>query len=218
MELLFKLLLIIHVTGGMIGLLIGSIIMCLKKGDKRHRLLGKIFAIAMLSAAIPSLMLAYLHPNYFLFIIGIWTIYMTLTGYRALRFKKEQKANYQWFDFLISGGMFCFALIFLALGIFNLIRHNSFGVVFVVFSGLALLMVYQDSVFYRGKSKFKNNWLIVHLQRMIGTYISSATAFLVVNNTFLPAVLAWLLPTVILVPFIVKWSKKYGIVLPKVQR
>lgn len=218
MELLVKFLLIVHVTGGMIGLLIGSLVMYLKKGDKRHRLLGKIFAITMLSAATSALILAYLNPNYFLFIIGVWTIYMILTGYRALSFKKEQKANYRWFDFLISGGMFCMALIFLTLGVLNLLRGNLFGVVFVVFSSLALLMVYQDRMFYRGKSKFKNNGLIIHLQRMIGTYIASATAFLVVNNTFLPAVMAWLLPTVVLVPLIMKWSKKYGIALSKVNQ
>jgi len=51
--------------------------------------------------------------------------------------------------------------------------------------------------------------LVTHLQRMIGAYIASLTAFLVVNNTILPGVIAWLLPSVLLVPFIMAWSKKY---------
>ncbi len=210
MKTLFTILLIIHVTGGTCGLLTGSIIMCLKKGDKRHKLLGKIFAYAMLATSLVSLPMAYLHPNYFLFIIGVWTTYMVLTGYRALHFKTKGTV-FNWKDYSLTGSMLLFGLGFIGFGAFNLIQGVGFGIVFLVFGGLSLLMVYQDYKAFKDHVKFKNNWLLVHLQRMIGAYIASATAFLVVNNKVLPPVIAWLLPTLILVPFIVKWSKKYGI-------
>jgi hypothetical protein len=43
---------------------------------------------------------------------------------------------------------------------------------------------------------------------MTGSYIASSTAFLVVNNTILPGIIAWLIPTVLLVPLIIMWSRK----------
>ena len=67
---------------------------------------------------------------------------------------------------------------------------------------------------YRGQVKEKNYWLLMHLQRMTGAYIASATAFLVVNAKYipfeLPAFVFWLLPTAVLTPLIVSWSKKYS--------
>jgi hypothetical protein len=47
---------------------------------------------------------------------------------------------------------------------------------------------------------------------MIGAYISALTAFLVVNlhGDYIPGFVAWLLPTALLVPFIVRWSRQYS--------
>jgi uncharacterized membrane protein len=210
MEILFNTLLVLHVTGGMSGLLIGSYIMAAKKGDKRHKLLGKFFSLAMLSAALSSLIMAYLHPNYFLFIIGVWTTYMIITGNRALAFKQTEM-QVGWKDYVTTSIMLLFALGFIIFGVMNVITGYSFGIVFLVFGGLSLLMVLQDYKHFKKRVKFKNNWLVLHFQRMVGAYIASATAFMVVNNKWLPSVVAWLLPGAILTPFIFKWVKKYGV-------
>ena len=103
------------------------------------------------------------------------------------------------------------AIYFIVFGIINLLDKNNFGIVLLVFGVISLLFVLKDYNNFTGKSKIKNYGLTTHLQRMIGSYIASATAFLVVNNTILPQALAWLLPTVILVPLIFKWSKKYQV-------
>jgi hypothetical protein len=44
---------------------------------------------------------------------------------------------------------------------------------------------------------------------MIGAYIASITAFLVVNNTILPSLVAWLAPGVLLTPLIFYWINQY---------
>jgi hypothetical protein len=46
---------------------------------------------------------------------------------------------------------------------------------------------------------------------MIGAYIASITAFLVVNIDFVPGAILWLLPTFLMVPLIIVWSNKYKI-------
>jgi uncharacterized membrane protein len=208
MEQLFKILLYLHIAGGATSLIVGSIVLSLKKGDARHKLLGNIFFYSMLLAALVALPMSYLHTNLFLFIIGIFTTYMLLTGVRYLA-KKSAPATL--IDHLLTVLMLVFGLAFMYLGIVNIINGNSFGTVFLVFGLISLLFVYQDRKNFTGQARFKNYWLTTHLTRMIGAYIASATAFIVVNNTILPNIVAWLLPTVILTPLIVKWIRQYKV-------
>jgi uncharacterized membrane protein YjdF len=44
---------------------------------------------------------------------------------------------------------------------------------------------------------------------MTGAYIASLTAFAVVNTPNRLSFLPWLLPAIIIVPLIIKWTKKY---------
>jgi uncharacterized membrane protein len=49
---LFNIILVLHIIAGFVGLLLGTFILIRKKGDTIHKLLGKIFAIAMISTGI----------------------------------------------------------------------------------------------------------------------------------------------------------------------
>ena len=208
---LFKLLLIVHIIGGFTSLLIGLCIMLLKKGNKKHKTLGKIYFYSMLTASTVAIPMSYLHPNYFLFLISIFTIYMVVTGVRYLN--KQRTLEINTLDWLLTAIMLFFALAFIVFGIFNIVKRNNFGIVFIAFGSIGAFFSYQDFINFKGKSKIKNYFLITHLQRMVGSYIASVTAFLVVNNNnFLPSILAWLLPTALLVPLIVFWSRKYNVV------
>jgi uncharacterized membrane protein len=195
--------------GGFASLLIGAYLMVAKKGDKKHKQLGKIYFYSMLAAALVSFPMAIMHPNYFLFIVGVFTSYMLLTGTRYLKKKKIEDVNST--DWLLTGFMLLFGFGFIGFGIFNLIKGFSFGVVFLVFGVISLFFVRVDYQNYKGISKVKNYWLTTHIQRMVGSYIASATAFLVVNKPPVPEILSWLLPTIILIPLIIKWSRKYSI-------
>jgi hypothetical protein len=109
--------------------------------------------------------------------------------------------------------MFIAGLVFIALGSISLFNANFFGLVFVTFGLLGLLFVRQDFLNYRGMATAKNFWLLAHLQRMTGAFIAALTAFLVVNAAHLPdqipGFLYWLLPTLILTPLIISWSRKH---------
>jgi uncharacterized membrane protein len=209
MEPIFKFLLYIHITGGFISLLLGSIILITPKGSHRHKVLGKIYFFALLAAAVVSLPMAVLHPNYFLFIVGVFTLYMLLSGVRYLQKKNNENVSIS--DWLLLGTMLVFGLGFVGFGLFHIMKSNSFGAVFFVFGLVSLFFVRADYKNYKGLASYKNYWLTTHIQRMVGSYIATATAFLVVNRPPLPATIAWLLPTVLLVPFIIRWSKKFGV-------
>lgn len=48
----------------------------------------------------------------------------------------------------------------------------------------------------------------MHIGKITGGYIAATTAFVVVNNTFLPPLLAWLAPGVLGNIYIVYWIRK----------
>ena len=203
---LFTLLLTTHIICGGVSLLLGVFILLSKKGDKKHKLIGTIYFYSMLITALLAIAMTYLQPSYFLFVTGVFTTYMLLTGKRYL--KKKIICNVQPIDWILTFTMFLFGLAFIALGSYNIFKGNYFGTVLLVFGGISLLFVYQDYSNFKGTSSVKNFWLITHLQRMIGSYIAASTAFFVVNNTLLPGIIAWLLPTFLLVPLIIIWSRK----------
>lgn len=196
--------------GGSTGLLVGLFIMIAKKGDKRHRTIGKIYFLAMMLSAMVAIPMSYLHPNWFLFMISIFTIYMLTTGVRYLKMSQSKKVTK--IDWLISFTMLLFAIGFIVYGILILLSQNNFGIVLMVFGIISLSFVYNDVQNYGGQSKIKNFHLTNHISRMSGAYIASCTAFIVVNNhDYVPGIIAWLLPTFIITPLIIKWTRKYKV-------
>jgi uncharacterized membrane protein len=213
-NILFKILLGIHITGGGVGLMAGTINMFRKKGDRLHKLAGMFFLYGMLTAGTVAMVLSVMHPNNFLFIVGVFTIYMVATGQRYL-LRRSTIGTAQPLDYALTYGMLCFGGAFIGLGIYKLISGDTFGTVFVVFGLISLRMVMADMQNYKEKPGAKSNWLSVHIQRMVGAYIAATTAFLVVNFpkdvltgnlSFIP----WLLPTALLTPLIFVWVKKYA--------
>jgi uncharacterized membrane protein len=207
---LFKFLLTIHITSGGLGLLLGSLVLFLKKGNNTHRQLGKGFAVAMLLAGFSSFGLAVLHPNQFLFSVGIFTIFMTITGWRYLYLKNIANGQkVKTFDWIVLLVMAMSGLWLIGKGIDLLVNKNTFGIVLIVFGITGFLMILKDYKIYTGNLSSENYWLTMHLQRMIGAYIASLTAFIVVNAPDNFALLSWLLPGAILTPLIIKWTRKY---------
>ncbi|MBK7357775.1 MAG: hypothetical protein IPI45_13480 [Saprospiraceae bacterium] len=204
---LFKFLLAIHIFCGGASLLLGFYILITRKGNRSHKNIGTIYFYAMLLTALVAIAITYLHPSYFLFTIGIFTSYMLLTGKSYLR--KRSQFDVKYIDWILSIIMLLFGSVLIAMGCYKMFLGNYFGIVHLVFGGFSCLFVYQDYINFKGRSSVQNYWLVTHLQRMIGSYIASVTAFIVVNNTFLPGYIAWLLPTVLLVPLIIIWSRTH---------
>lgn len=213
MTILFKTFLIIHILGGSVGLITGLLNIIQNKGGVKHKLIGKVFYFSMLSAGLTSLVLACIHPNYFLFMVGLFTLYMVLSGYRYLKIKHRDTHVSKNSDWAITIIMFLAGIIFIVLGIWFIINLKLFGLVFTTFGCIGLLFVRQDYLNFTNKATTKNYWLLGHLQRMTGAFIASLTAFLVVNTKYfpdtIPSYIFWLLPTTLFTPLIIKWSKKH---------
>lgn len=208
METAFKLFLIVHIIAGTIGLLAGTLNTIFKKGETRHKLIGKFFLLGMTVNALCSFVLAVLHPNNFLFIVGVFSLYLVQAGNRILKLKIIGEHNKpQLFDWLLQLGMIVFGCVFIGLGVAGLIQKNTFGFVYIVFGFIGMRLAMQDIGYFKQKITNKKYWLISHLSKMMGGYIAATTAFLVVNNKILPPILAWLLPTVFGSYLIFKWVR-----------
>ena len=117
LELLFQIILIIHIIAGSLGLLTETINILLKKGGKRHRQIGRLFVFFMVTTGISSIILAILHPNNFLLIVGIFTIYLVGTGDRYMWLRllgKGQKPAFT--DWFLSLGMLLSGICFIVWG------------------------------------------------------------------------------------------------------
>jgi uncharacterized membrane protein len=203
----FEVLLSAHILCGSIGLILGTITAIRKKSDRIHKKLGYYFYVAMILASFIAIPMSYIHPNLFLFLISVFTLYQLVTGKRYI--KKTKKPGNMSIDWGITIGMGLFATILILYGGYSWIQGKTIGVVAIVFAIISYLGVYQDWVNFTGRSKFANFNLTTHIQRITGGYIASLTAFIVVNNTILPPVLAWLLPSAIMTPVIFFWVEKH---------
>lgn len=64
---------------------------------------------------------------------------------------------------------------------------SSLRIVLLVFGIGTLIFVGEDLIlFYRKNSSSKFLWMYTHIGRMLGAYIATFTAFLVVNGEFFP--------------------------------
>ncbi len=209
MDSLFKVFLILHISAGTTGLITGPISMLVQKGSKAHILSGLIFYFAMIVVALSSFVLAVLHNIPFLFAVGVFTLYLTLTGRRFMtqmqRGLANKSGNYEKIIAIFTG---LAGLYFLTYGGYVLYHGSQFGFVFLAFAFSITRFLVTDYRLITGKITDKLFWIKQHISRMMGAMIASFTAFAVVNATGRLSLLAWFGPAAIVVPFIVYWIKK----------
>jgi|SRR5690554_3069563 len=207
MEETIKILIYIHAFLGGVGLItgIGSIIV--KKGSSIHKKMGKLFSIGMIGSSLISIPISWMpnHENLFLFLIGLFTIYLVLAGNRALTFKTKTKAD--WVDKIISGSMLLFSLLMVVIGLYGVINGSSLSILYLFFGGFGLLLSIKDFSFYKNPKSPKNAWLISHLGKMIGALIASITAFFIAGLG-IANIIAWTLPTILGTIYILYWKNK----------
>jgi hypothetical protein len=205
MEKVLRVLLIIHILSGLISLTSGCIAMAVKKGGKTHRLSGKIFFCSMLGVTASALIISLARNNGFLLMIAIFSFYQNYMGYRAIKNKSLRPSTSDWLV-LFCGAVNTFFMI------------NSMNIVLMVFGGISFFLVARNLSTNlkakRGQTLQPLAWLKLHIGMMMGAYIATITAFVVVNSRFfaalnLPEWLPWLLPILVLVPLLAYFTKKY---------
>ena len=75
--------LFLHILAGVAALITAGLAVGSAKGGYLHRRAGNIYSLAMLFTCLSALMLAVMDPNPFLFAVGIFSLYLVFTGWRA---------------------------------------------------------------------------------------------------------------------------------------
>lgn len=208
--------LFIHVLAGILSLLSGLVaIIASPKGNKLHRKSGLIYFWCMVVIFLTSLLaIVFFKFNVFLFGISVLSFFTSFTGYRSLKRKKPNQVK--WFDKMIAYFGVISGLTLIGYGIYAIIKKSDFGFASLcfVFGSLLTTNAYNDIKHFKKSEYEKLWWWFHHLNMMMASFIAAVTAFLV-NNIYKIINLEswnfifWLLPTIVLVPFIMKWNKYY---------
>lgn len=204
MEPIIKILIICHAVFGGLALLTGLISIIAFKGKNLHKKSGKLFVYNMIISGTIAMVIAVLpnHENPFLFAIGIFTTYLVLTGFRALRFKN--KISDLKLDKFISWFMIFTGFMMILL---PAILTNKFNIVLGVFGLLGIALSIQDLRLFNNVERLQKGWLKLHIGKILGGYISAVTAFVVVNQVF-PGFYGWFVPSIIGSVYIAYWQRK----------
>lgn len=209
MEETIKIFIYIHAFFGGIGLIsgIGSIIV--KKGSIPHKRMGKLFSIGMITSSLISIPITFMpnHGNTFLCLIGLFTIYLVISGNQILTFKSKSKMSANALDRLISGTMLAISITMILFGIYGVIQGIYGNILFIFFGSFGLLLTIKDFIFYKNFKALKNGWLRNHIGKMIGAFIASITAF-IVAGLGIGSILSWILPSVLGTIYILYWKRK----------
>lgn len=212
MDVIFKVFLVIHATAGGMALLAGSINMIRKKGDTKHAKMGLIYFYSVLLNALSAFFLAIYHPNLFLFSLGVLSFYLISMGRRnLLKSTSKIEKSVQLTDWLLAIGLFCFGIILTIYSIYQgfSVGFNIIPFIFGVFPLYISILVIRK--YKNAKQPSNADYVKGHIVNMMGSYITILSAFLVVNNRgYFPVVIGWFGPALVLVPLIMKWSRKFG--------
>jgi uncharacterized membrane protein len=210
MEQTIQTLIYIHAFFGGVGLITGMISIFVKKGGINHKKAGKVFSYSMVFSSLLSLFIAWMpnHENLFLFLIGVFTIYMVLSGNRALTLKASVKSEADLIDKSISGTMLLASAVMVGLGGYGVVTQVNNSVLYLFFGVIGVSLTMGDFKTFKTFTQNRNLSVINHIGRMVGAMIASVTAFIVAGLNF-EALVFWITPTVLGTGYIVYWVRKF---------
>ncbi len=205
-----------HVICGGTVLSLGLVQMLRPKGDRVHKILGKLYVGCMWWICLSALLIiSFYRFNAFLMVIAALTFYASFTGLRVLYRKKIGTEKwYDWFVGIITMG-FGIGLFVYAIHLFiHFPRNQILASLCLIFGFFTFFNAFRDIRFFIQKKTNSNLWwLRQHIGAMGGSYIAAVTAFAVQNpDLFMPGSsyqwMLWILPSVVGNPIIVRAIRK----------
>ena len=131
---------IIHIAGGLVSIIAGTVAVSTSKGSEPHKKAGLFFVVAMLVMAIPAGLISWLNDKSFDVLSSFLTCYMIFTGMLAFRpgLRKMSVALACIAAFCIAGYLAA-ELLTATTGIRNTDAPVGAGYVFAALMGIALL-------------------------------------------------------------------------------
>ena len=103
---------LLHIITGSIAVIAGVLALIQKKGQKPHRLSGKVFVISMTIMALSGAYIAYLKPMMITLIAGFYTLHLVLTAYMVVKSPEKTCTQFDYYTPLSSCGLVCLSVYF----------------------------------------------------------------------------------------------------------
>jgi hypothetical protein len=94
-------LLALHIAGGMVGLLSGTVAMVYRKGSRAHSVAGLVFVVSMLSMASAGVLLAVMKSQPGNIVGGTLTLYLVATAWMTARRRDHETGVFDWSALLL---------------------------------------------------------------------------------------------------------------------
>ena len=174
LTLIHKINIAVHIAAGSSALIVGLIAIIANKGQKLHRLTGRLFLILMTIVILTGLIGVFVFGrNTFLLVITVMSGYLAFSGYRVVK----AKSNVPKF---IDIGICLLSLVSVS---YFLYYFKSIGMIWspvIIYStvGYLLLIIAYDLVRYFIPTKtYGNLWLYEHILKMVSAFTGLLSAF-----------------------------------------
>lgn len=172
-SLLHKTNIFLHVGAGLIALLLGIVILLLKKGDTRHRKMGQIF-LGLLTLVVATAIAGVLvfGRNTFLLVLTVASGYYGYSGFRIARIKSNVPKG---IDIGIAILSLCIALYFLYY-IKQIGMIWSPIIIYATVGNLFFVILYDFLKYFIPKTVYANVWLYEHIYKLIAAFTALLSA------------------------------------------
>ena len=174
--------LILHISGGIIGILSGAVAIVLRKGTRRHALAGQVFVIAMLVMSSCGTFLAIVKSQPGNVLGGTVTFYLVATAWRTAR--RPEKAAPGVFDWTALLFVLALEAVFATYGVKALLSPTGSiwgypAALYLIWAGVVLLFITGDVRMLARGGIFGVHRVARHLWRMcFALFIASGSFFL----------------------------------------
>jgi uncharacterized membrane protein len=184
-------LLFLHIAGGMVGLLSGTVAMAFRKGSRGHRAAGNVFVVAMLIMGACGSTLALMKHQTNNVFGGLLTVYMISTAWLAGRRRDGETSIFDW-GALVFGLAIGGSLLILGVLVVNGQAAPQAGVplgMYFFMGTIPLLAAAGDIRMIMRGGISGTPRIARHLWRMcFGLFIASGSFFLGQQQVFPPAI------------------------------
>ncbi len=184
-------LLLLHITGGTVGLISGFVTIALRKGSRRHRIAGFVFVAAMLTMASVGAYLATRRFEPGNILGGTLTFYMVATAAMAFRPRVRLTRFFDRSALLLAAGVGATELVCAYKAVTSPTgQWQGYPVgTYLIFGCIALLAAAGDLRMLLRSTMTRTQTLTRHLWRMcFGLFVAAASVFLARPHLF-PAIM-----------------------------
>ena len=194
----------LHIAGGTLGLLCAMGALASRKGGKMHVGCGRFFIGGMAVAGVTAVALAVIASDAFLLSIALFSGAQVFAGWRYARLR-DGEAN--WLDTWVTAMLGVVSIWMIWRGTEMLLGNNSLGLALLFFGLIGILLAWRDFK-VRRRGAVGSLRIRLHMARMMGGTIAAVTAVMVVNVSLGPPWLVWILPSLVMVPWIFWWARR----------